>query len=102
LDASKGNLKPLEKELAALQGDKTRSILYASLEKQYGKLPDGQVYLDAVRPQHIAEKALAYLFCEQNLIAEDLMRRIVTDLSLDTTYLSKTLSDNRNRSRLSR
>ena len=95
LDASKGNLKPLEKELAALQGDKTRSILYASLEKQYGKLPDGQVYLDAVRPQHIAEKALAYLFCEQNLIAEDLMRRIVTDLSLDTTYLSKTLSDNR-------
>lgn len=86
---------PLEKELESLQGDMKHSILFRSLEKQYGKLQDGQVYLNSVLPSHIAEKALAYLFCEQNIIAEDLMRRIVMDLSLDTNYLSKVFSDNR-------
>jgi len=93
--AGEGDPVPLEKELESLQGDMKHSILFRSLEKQYGKLQDGQVYLNSVLPSHIAEKALAYLFCEQNIIAEDLMRRIVTDLSLDTNYLSKVFSDNR-------
>jgi thymidine kinase len=65
------------------------------LSRQYGDLEDGEVYLNAMSPGHIAEKALAYLFCEQNIIAEDLMRKIVADLALDTSYLSKVLSDNR-------
>jgi thymidine kinase len=95
LSAADGDLKPLERELAALQQDKRRSILFSMLSRQYGDLEDGEVYLNAMSPGHIAEKALAYLFCEQNIIAEDLMRKIVADLALDTSYLSKVLSDNR-------
>jgi thymidine kinase len=95
LSAADGDLKPLERELAALQQDKRRSTLFSMLSRQYGDLEDGEVYLNAMSPGHIAEKALAYLFCEQNIIAEDLMRKIVTDLALDTSYLSKVLSDNR-------
>ena len=43
----------------------------------------------------IAEKALIYLFAEQNLITEDLLLKLVGDLKLDRRYMEKTLSDNR-------
>ena len=43
----------------------------------------------------IAEKALAYLFSEQNIVSEMLLRSIVKDLDLDTKYLEKTLKENR-------
>ena len=43
----------------------------------------------------IAEKALAYLFSEQNLVSEVLLRSIVRDLELNTKYLEKTLKENR-------
>ncbi|HNZ94245.1 MAG TPA: hypothetical protein PKN79_00300, partial [Sphaerochaeta sp.] len=45
--------------------------------------------------EKIAEKALLYLFVEQNLIPEDLLLRIVDLLELDVAYMSKVLTDNK-------
>jgi len=41
----------------------------------------------------IAEKALLFLFTEQNLIPNDLFIRLVKELALDIDYLRRRLSD---------
>ena len=90
--AGRGDVKPLLDELRALHRDPEHSLLFANLLQRYGS--DG-IYLNSVLPGHIAEKALSYLFCEQNLIGEPLLVRLVSELGLDTAYLEKVLSDNR-------
>ena len=42
----------------------------------------------------IAEKALMFLFAEQNLISEDQMRLLTEELNLDQEYMRSTLADN--------
>ena len=55
----------------------------------------GEKYMASILPGLIAEKALCYLFCEQNLVSEQLLTRLVFDLELDIPYLEKTLAANR-------
>ena len=95
LDAGKGDVSGIMKELGALKDDIKSSLLYESLYNRYKDDPNGEKYLNSILPVHIAEKALAYLFSEQNLISEILLRRIVDELSLDKEYLEKTLRENR-------
>ena len=95
LDAGNGNTDALYKELEALSGNIEKSELYKNLITRYGDDEDGEKYLNSVKPGHIAEKALAYLFCEQNLINDILLQRIVSDLQLDSKYLEKVLFENR-------
>ncbi len=94
-EAGRGNAAPLMKELTALAEKPEASELYSNLTRRYGKEQDAGIYLNAMKPGHIAEKALAYLFCEQNLLGESMLVRIVTDLGLDTAYLEKVLAENR-------
>ena len=51
--------------------------------------------MNSLKPQYIAEKALMFLFNEQNLVSEDLLIRIVNDLELDRAYMARVLADNR-------
>ena len=51
--------------------------------------------MDALRVPCIAEKALCYLYAEQNLLSADQLKRMVADLGLDRDYLAKRLADNR-------
>jgi thymidine kinase len=51
--------------------------------------------MQSLLPQCIAEKALIYLYAEQNLITEELLLRLVSELGLDREYIKKTLYDNR-------
>ncbi len=94
-DAGRGNTEPLVRELAALNEAPERSLLYENLLRRYGSDEDASIYMNAIKPGHIAEKALSYLFCEQNLLGEALLVKIVSDLQLDTAYLEKVLSENR-------
>ena len=94
-EAGRGNVEPLYKEIRALNEDKEHSELYRNLMLRYGSDPDGEIYINSIVPNHIAEKALCYLFCEQNMIGETLLLKLARDLELDTVYMSKTLSDNR-------
>ena len=95
LDAGKGNVEPLMKELYALKNDIKSSLLCESLTTRYNGDPNYETYLNSLLPSRIAEKALCFLFSEQNLISEVLLRRIVEDLQLDKKYLEKTLQENR-------
>ncbi len=94
--ASRGEIKPLLAELAAVAGDMERSRLYASLRRLHldGEEPKPQ-NLAALKVPCIAEKALCYLYAEQNLLSAEQLRRIAADLGLDRDYLSKRLADNR-------
>ncbi len=94
-EAGRGNVEPLYREIRALNEDKEHSELYRNLMLRYGSDPDGEIYTNSIIPSHIAEKALCYLFCEQNMIGETLLLKIARDLDLDTEYMGKTLSDNR-------
>ena len=57
--------------------------------------PNEEVYMNSLKPDYIAEKALMFLFNEQNLVSEDLLIRIVNDLELDRAYMARVLADNR-------
>ncbi len=94
-EAGGGDSKAFYKEIEALHSNIERSELYKSLLQRYGNDIDGEKYLNSVKPGHIAEKALAYLLCEQNLINDILLQKIVHDLELDVKYLEKVLIENR-------
>ena len=94
-EAGRGNPEPLVRELSALNEAPERSLLHENLLRRYGSDEDASIYMNAIKPGHIAEKALSYLFCEQNLLGEALLVKIVSDLQLDTAYLEKVLAENR-------
>jgi thymidine kinase len=52
------------------------------------------MHLNALRVPRIAEKALVFLFAEQNLLTEEQVRGLTDRLGLDTGYLSTRLADN--------
>ncbi len=94
VDAANGKTKGLIKELGLLKSDIRKSKLYSSLTASYKDDKNREVYLNSMRVNNIAEKALYFVFCEQNLISEILLRNIVDELALDKKYLEKTLKDN--------
>ena len=78
-----------------MNGNISASLLYKNLSERYSDDEDGQKYMDSLLPGLIAEKALCYLFSEQNLISEQLLTRLVFDLELNIPYMEKTLAANR-------
>lgn len=93
--ASRGDTVGLVRELEALNGKIESSILYSNLIRSYGDMVNGEMYLNSLKPGLVAEKALMYLYAEQNIISEQLLQKIVFDLELNIPYLEKTLKDNR-------
>lgn len=94
--ASKGNISPLLEELKFLHTDIEKSELYRSIKQKADNLEgDGEKFLNSLKVSFIAEKAVCYLYCEQNLLSELMVRKVVNELGLDVEYISKTLSDNR-------
>lgn len=92
VEASYGHLDALEAELRALNERPEASRLHASFRELYG---DGDgVHMNALRVPRIAEKALVFLFAEQNLLTEEQVRGLTERLGLDTEYLSTRLADN--------
>lgn len=94
-EASKGSVKKLRTEIENLKYGMKKSQLYKNLSARYKGDPNEEVYMNSLRPEFIAEKALMYLFNEQNLVSEDMLVRIVNDLNLNRDYMSRVLADNR-------
>jgi thymidine kinase len=92
--AARGDVEPLRKELSALKRAKEESRLYGHLRERYAGTPDEAVNMNSLKPAAIAEKALIYLYAEQNLLPEELLIRLVDELDLDREYMHKTLADN--------
>ncbi len=93
--AASGKPQGLIKELRLLKEDIGTSMLSLHLTERYAEDPDQHVCINALRVSNIAERALMYLFAEQNLIHEELLLRLVDELSLDREYMRKTLAHNK-------
>ena len=52
------------------------------------------INMNSLDVDFIAEKALMYLFAEQNLITEAQLKEISRDLDLDNSYMQDCLLDN--------
>ncbi len=94
--ASKGEVKPLMAELASMAGNMENSRLYSSLKRLH--LDNGTPQpnnMNALTVPCIAEKALCYLYAEQNLLSAEQLRSIARDLGLDREYIARRLADNR-------
>lgn len=95
-EASRGNIDPLKQELFSIKNEMERSRLYQLLKETYlDAEPVLPICMNALKVPCIAEKAAIYLFAEENLLAEDQLKRIAEDLELDVEYISRTLEDNR-------
>lgn len=92
--ASRGDIEPLRSEMRALKEHVHASELHRHMEERYGSRHDADIHMNALKPGCLAEKALIYLFCEQNLLAEDLLVRLAYELELDRSYMTKVLDDN--------
>jgi thymidine kinase len=86
--AMRGDVAPLERELGLIRSSIRTSQLYRHFEKSYD-----EIRMNSLRVSCIAEKALLFLFTEQNLVPNELFRRLVKDLDLDIDYLQRRLSD---------
>ncbi len=94
-DANKGNIKALRAEIDNLKYHMKKSQLYKNLAARYKGDPNEEVYMNSLIPDYIAEKALMYLFNEQNLVSEDMLVRLVNELNLNREYMERILADNR-------
>ncbi|HET6450095.1 MAG TPA: thymidine kinase [Spirochaetia bacterium] len=86
--ASRGQPGLLRDELAHIRGDLPKSILYKSFRET-----GDEMVMNSLKVSCIAEKALLFLFTEQNLVPNELFLRLVKELDLDRDYLQRRLSD---------
>ncbi|HRY71799.1 MAG TPA: thymidine kinase [Spirochaetia bacterium] len=94
--AARGDLKPLMAELNAIAGAIESSRLYASLRSRYLECAEPcPTQLNALRVPCIAERALVYLYAEQNLLSAEQLKSVARALGLDRDFLMRRLSDNR-------
>jgi len=93
--ANSGDSAPLVQELSAIRDDVKKSLLFNHFYKKYiDEIEGSEINMNSLRVDFIAEKALMYLFAEQNLITENLLLDISGNLELDLSYMKSCLSDN--------
>lgn len=94
--AAVGDVSGLEAELYALHNDPLRSQLGQWLTREHaGDTPTDRLSRNALAVPYLAERALCYVFAEQNLIGAQTVRDLTHKLDLDRSYLEERLSDNR-------
>ncbi len=95
MEAARGDIEPLKGELRLLREDIYSSALARHFAEKYNRNSDSEkVNHNALLAPNIAEKALIYLFVEQNLIGEQVLVKLSRELALDDTYINKRLEDN--------
>ncbi len=93
--AAAGETAPLRKELWAMKNDLDSSELYGHFRRAYlESLRPEPINMNALLVPCLAERALVYLYAEQNILPEEILRELVQTLSLDRTYLMERLRDN--------
>ena len=93
--AASGNTELLKRELHYLKNEVRQSDLFKSIlnegEEQFGH---STVIMNSLKVPCLAEKALLFLFVEQNLVSADLFRTLTEELDMDREYLKQRLEDN--------
>ncbi len=95
--ALRGEMKPLRTELERLSARMKDSQLHKHFQELYGRgNPDRErIMMSALAAPCIAEKALLFLFMEQNLIPKETFASLARELGMDMDYLRRRLSDSR-------
>ncbi len=95
IEAARGNLEPLKGELRLMKSDIHSSALASHFREKYDpETETGEANHNALKVPNIAEKALIYLFIEQNLVSEATLVELARELALDEEYLVRRLEDN--------
>lgn len=95
LEAARGNPEPLKGELSLLKEDIENSSLAALFNEKYDpESESGIANRRALLVPNIAERALIYLFVEQNLVGEQTLVELSRELSLDQEFINRRLEDN--------
>jgi thymidine kinase len=93
--AAAGDLEPLRSELALLRGTTEKSELYRYMKERYLEVEEPRaIMMNALKVDCIAEKALSFLYAEQNLVSRQQVIELVDTLGLEREYLEKRLRDN--------
>ncbi len=94
--AYSGDLTPLKKELDLLKNHIEQSVLYNHFNQKYidSKTPE-PIMINALKVSCIAEKALIYLFSEENIISVDQMKHLAREIGGDMAYMNERLVENR-------
>ena len=94
--AYKGNVKPVLKELRNLKNSIEKSEMYRSFEEIY---MDGKnknpIMMNALKVDCIAEKALIYLFAEENTLSHDQIKYLAAEIRADMEYINERLVENK-------
>jgi thymidine kinase len=90
------NVKPLLKELNLLKHDIERSQLYNHFIDKFINAENPQpIMMNALKVSCIAEKALMYLFSEENIISAGQMQSLAREIKADIGYINERLVENR-------
>ncbi len=92
--AARGDVEPLRSELKSLAVRMEDSRLYRHMAEKYRESGDRELLMRALKVPCIAEKALIYLYAEQNLVTSRQVKEIIRYLKLDGEYIRKRLKDN--------
>ena len=91
-----GNVDPLLKELNLLKHDIKQSQLYHHFSERYIKAENAEpIMMNALKVDCIAEKALIYLFSEENIISAVQMKTLAQAINADIGYINERLVENR-------
>jgi len=91
-----GNLKPLIGELKKIRTEIKKSEIYRHFEKNYmDKEEMRHIMMRALKVDCIAEKALLYLFVEENALSLDQMKYVAAQIGADMEYINERLVENR-------
>jgi thymidine kinase len=88
--AATGELSPLARELENLHASVERS----ELARHLGSRGAESILMNALKVPCIAEKAITFLYCEQNLLSRQQVLDLVERLGLDRDYLLRRIHDN--------
>ncbi len=91
-----GSIKPLLEELKLLKHDIERSQLYHHFVDRFVKAASPEpIMMNALKVSCIAEKALVYLFSEENIISAGQMQSLAQEIKADVGYINERLVENR-------
>lgn len=94
--AHAGNDKPLLKELKRLKNQVEQSELYGHLNKKFIKSENPRpIMINALKVSCVAEKALIYLFAEENIISAGQTQYLAREIGGDMGYINERLVENR-------
>ena len=94
--AYSGNIKPILKELKSIKYSMISSEIYGHFQERFVKAEEPQpIMMNSLKVDCIAEKALIYLFAEENVLSLEQMRYLSDEIDADMEYINEKLLENK-------